>query len=94
MMAVASFTRLSPSITAMMRVGRCSRFRIAVTATASGGETIAPRMNAAAHGTPGTIACSTTATATVVKITRPTASMPIGRRWARKSCQRSNKAAR
>ena len=83
--AVASFTRLSPSRIVTMRRGTPSRRTIEVAATASGGETIAPKANAAAHGRSGTRYLSTAATITVVKITSPTERSRIGRRFALKS---------
>ena len=58
---------------------------IAVAAIGSVGETTAPSTNAAAHGRPGTISCATTATTTIVRSTRPIASSPTGRKFARKS---------
>ena len=82
---VASFTRLSPSRIVTIRRGRRTRRAIAVAATASGGETMAPRTRAAGHGTPGTRATTTAATAAVVATTRPTARSVIEKRFARKS---------
>ena len=58
---------------------------MAVAATASGGDTIAPRTNAAGQPRPGTIACATAATPAVVASTRPTARRVMGRRFAWKS---------
>ena len=49
---------------------------IAVAAIGSVGETTAPRTNAAAHGSPGTISCATTATTTIVRSTRPDREQP------------------
>jgi hypothetical protein len=66
---------------------------IAVAATASGGDTIAPSANAAAHGIPGTAPCATSATAQVVSSTSPVASSEIGRRLALKSRQLVSSAA-
>ena len=89
----ASFTRLSPSSTTTMRRGMFRRDRIAVAATASGGETMAPNTNATAQGMPGMRNFSVAPTASVVTMTRPMASMPIGRRLALKSRQDVSKAA-
>ena len=72
----------------MMVTRRCgipSRSAMATDATASVGETMAPRVNATAHGNPGSAAWATAPTASVVANTRPTASSPIGRRLALKS---------
>ena len=66
---------------------------IAVAAIGSVGETTAPSTNAAAHGSPGTIACATTATTTIVRRTRPTASSPTGRRFERRSRSEVKNAA-
>ena len=60
---------------------------MAVAATTSGGATIAPRTKATGQEKPAMTVCATTATATVVKNTHPTARSPIGRRLARKSRQ-------
>ena len=54
-------------------------------ATGSVGPTMAPSANAAAHGMPGTAACTATATATMVNSTSPIADMAIGRMFARRS---------
>ena len=64
-----------------------------VAATASVGETIAPRTKAAAQGRPGMSACATAAIPAVVVRTRPTASRAIGRRLATKSRQEVNQPA-
>ena len=77
--AVASLTRLSPSSTVATRPGTPSRPMIAVVATASGGETMAPRTNASGHPSPGTTQCAAAATAAVVASTRPTANSEMGR---------------
>src|SRR5687768_1872564 len=71
----------------VMRRGTRRRSVMAVAATASGGETMAPRTKAAARGRPGTRAVATRATAAVVKRTRPTARRVMGRRLARKCRQ-------
>src|SRR4051812_35013610 len=62
----------------MTRRGTGNRDTIAVAATASGGETIAPKATAAAQGIPGKRTRATIATAAVVTSTRPTASAPMG----------------
>ncbi len=82
--ALASFTRLSPSMMTISRRGTPSRLAMALAATGSVGETIAPSTTADAHGRPATW-CMTTATTAVVAMTRPIASRPIGRRFARRS---------
>ena len=56
----------------------------AVAATASGGETIAPSVNAAASGRSGSTACTANPTTSVVNSTSPTDSSPIGRMFCRK----------
>ena len=58
---------------------------IAVAAIGSVGETTAPSTNAAAPGHVVDRVWATTATATVVAITSPIASRPIGRTFARSS---------
>ena len=67
-------------------------FEHAVAATASGGETIAPKAKAAAHGKPGTKAWAIQPTANVVIKTKPMARRRIGRRFWRKSRQEVVKA--
>ena len=89
----ASFTRLSPSIRVTIRRGTFMRDMIAVAATASGGETMAPNANATAQGSSGTSHLSVAATATVVAMTRPTARSEIEPRFARKSRQDVKSAA-
>jgi hypothetical protein len=89
-----SFTRLSPSKTAIMRRGIFMRCSTAVAAMASGGETIAPRISAAAQGSLGINECATQATATVVVSTSPKACSAIGRRFRRKSRHDVKNAAR
>ncbi len=69
----------------MARCGIRSCRNTAPAATASGGDTIAPRATAAAQLMPGTAACATSATTAVVTSTSPIASSEIGRRFARKS---------
>ncbi len=56
-----------------MRRGIAIRSKIASAATASGGETIAPSVNASGHVNSGTVKCTTAATTAIVKITKPTA---------------------
>src|SRR3712207_1900436 len=91
--ADASFTRLSPSSTAITRRGTGSRDTIAVAATASGGETIAPRATATAQGSPGRRARAATATAAEVASTSPTARRVIGRMFALNSRSEVKNAA-
>jgi hypothetical protein len=67
------------------RCGAPRRWAIAVDATASVGETMAPNTNAAAQEKLGRTAWATTATMSVVAITSPMASRLIGRRLKRKS---------
>ena len=62
----------------MTRRGTGSRDTIAVAATASGGEMIAPTANATAHGIPGIRVCAATATAIAVTSTSPIARSEIG----------------
>src|SRR5262245_54133378 len=64
-----------------------SRRVTAATATASGGDTIAPSTKADGQGSAGTSACATAATAAIVTRTRPTESSEIERRCHRKSRQ-------
>ncbi len=58
---------------------------MALAATASGGDTIAPSATAAGQLNPGMTKRATAATTAVVASTSPTASRVIGRRLARKS---------
>ena len=83
--AVASLSSDSPSSTVTMRRGRPIRRPTAVAATASGGATTAPIARAPGQPTPGSSACTSTPTPTVVKTTRPTESSRIERRLALKS---------
>src|ERR671934_3051731 len=83
--AVPSFTRLSPSITAITRRGTPSRLAIDVAAIGSVGETTAPSTNAAFHEKSSIVQCATAATVTVVTTTRPTASRLIGLAFCRRS---------
>ena len=66
---------------------------IAVAASGSVGDTIAPSANAAAHGSPAIAACATTATSTVVTSTSPTALRVIARMSARRSRSEEKYAA-
>jgi hypothetical protein len=90
--AVPSLMRLSPSRIVTIRRGAPRRPAIAVAATGSVGETIAPSTNAAAHGRPMT-ACATTATVTIVSSTRAIDRDAIGLRFARRSRGEEKKAA-
>src|SRR6185312_16407031 len=83
--AVPSFTRLSPSITAITRRGTPSRLAIDVAAIGSVGETTAPSTNAAFHENPPIHQCAAAATVRVVTATRPTASRLIGAAFWRRS---------
>jgi hypothetical protein len=91
--AVASLISDSPSTTMTTRRGTPMRLAIAVAATGSVGETIAPRTNAAAHDMSGTTACTHTATATHVMSTRPTDSSEIGATLRRRSRSEAKNAA-
>ena len=62
-----------------MRLGSCILRAIDKGATASGGETIAPRTNPTGHDRPSS-QCVAAAAATVVNTTQPMASSAIGRR--------------
>ena len=86
-----SLTRLSPSISETIRRGAPSREVISVAASASVGETIAPRVKATAQGRP-IQACATTATAAMVVATSPKASSVIGRLFWRRSRSEVKKA--
>jgi hypothetical protein len=66
---------------------------MAVAASGSVGDTIAPSANAAAHGSPATSAWATTATAVMVTSTSPTASSVIGRALAHRSRGEEKNAA-
>ncbi len=81
--AVASLPRLSPLRMVIMRRGSPSRLPTVSAETASGGATIAPSTNPAGSVRPGTTHQATKPTTTVVNATSPTASSPIGRRFAR-----------
>ena len=83
--AVASLTRLSPSMMVTRRRGTPSFLMTAAAADASGGETIAPSRNAAGHEMPRPKARTVTATSVVVNRTRPNASRKMGRRFRLKS---------
>ena len=83
--AVASLNRASPSISVRMILGVPSLRKTAVAARASVGPTIAPRVNAAAQLSPGTSACATSATTTIVNSTRPMERRTSGTTFARRS---------
>src|SRR5437762_13747291 len=83
--AVASFRRLSPSRIDTTRLGTARRWAIAVAATASGGETIAPRAAASGQDMPGTNAIAMTATTPALTATRPIASELMFFRFVLKS---------
>ncbi len=85
MRADASLIRLSPSRIVTTRDGTPSRRKTAVAATASGGATIAPSVNAGAPASSGMSHETTTPTTTVVNSTSPIASRPIGRALALRS---------
>ncbi len=57
----------------------------AIAATGSGGETMAPSVNAAAQVNSGVSACATTATAAMVRSTSSVPNRRMGQRFARKS---------
>ena len=78
--------RLSPSTIDTSRRGTPKRRAIAVAAMGSVGETIAPSTNAELQERPSIAACATAATTTVVTITSPTESRPIGRMFSFSSC--------
>ena len=84
---VESLTRLSPSRMVMSRRGSFSLWAMAAAATASGGETMAPRTKQDGHPIPGTMACTAAATTVVVARTRPTARREMETMFARKSRQ-------
>ena len=68
-----------------MRRGTARRWAIAVAATASGGETIAPRAIASGHVIPGTSPIAIAATTPALTATSPTASELMFLRFVRKS---------
>ncbi len=78
-------------MSARRRLGRPSRWPIAVAAVGSVGETIAPSTKAPAQLSPS-VSCATTAIATIVVRTSPTASSPIGFTLARNSRNDEKKA--
>ena len=80
-------SRLSPSSTVTMRLGRRKSFSTEVAATASGGATMAPSATAAAQGRSGTRSLAVTAMTEAVNSTAPSASSRIGRRLNRKAGQ-------
>ena len=68
-----------------MRCGSGAERSTVVAADASGGATMAPRAIAAAHGSDGTSACATQATAAVVVATATSTSAAIGSQFSRRS---------
>ena len=70
--AVPSLSMLSPVMTVSSRLGRCSRRPMLAVVTASVGARIAPRVIAAASGSPGTSSRAAPPTTTAVNRTRPT----------------------
>ncbi len=78
---------------AISRRGSPSRWAIAVAAVGSVGETIAPSTKAVGQVSSGMTAWATTATATVVASTRPTARVEIEPAFARSSRSGVKKAA-
>ena len=83
----------SPSTIVTIRRGIPTRPAIAVAATGSVGETIAPRTKAAGQDIPSITACATTATASAVASTSPIESIPIGRMFWRRSLRLVKKLA-
>src|SRR4029077_268185 len=84
--AVASLASPSPSRMTRIRFGSRSLRAIESGATASGGETIAPRANPTGHENPRS-QCAAAAAVTVVNTTQPMASNEIGRKLKRNSRQ-------
>ena len=72
-------------MTATSRRGTPRRRAIAVAASGSVGETIAPSAKAAAQGSPSIVACATTATASIVSSTSPIALSVMPRAFRRRS---------
>ena len=70
--AVPSLSMLSPVMTVSSRLGRCSCRPMLAVVTASVGARIAPRVSAAASGSPGTSSWAAPPTTTAVNSTRPT----------------------
>ncbi len=93
MIAVASLMSDSPSTTVTTRRGTPIRSAIAVTATGSVGETIAPSTNAAGQDMSGTTAWRQTATATQVSSTSPTDRSEIDPTLRRRSRSEAKNAA-
>lgn len=91
--AAPSLIRLSPSRIVTIRGGAPSRCITAVAATGSVGDTAAPNASAAAQPTSGTSAWTVAATATVVTVVSPNASVKIGTASARASRGAVKKAA-
>ena len=88
-----SLIRLSPSTIVITRRGAPWARAIAVAASGSVGETIAPRVKAAPQLIPSISAWATSATPAAVRITRPTASIEMARRFAFRSRSEEKKAA-
>src|ERR1700678_36004 len=84
--AVASLASPSPSRIMSRRLGTRSLRAIAIGATASGGDTIAPKTNPTGQGRPNRRWVAV-AVAAVVNRTEPTASNEMGRRLKRNSRQ-------
>ena len=87
-----SLISASPSTIVTIRPGTPSRRAIAVAATGSVGETIAPSTNASAQPK-SSASWATTATTTIVASTSPIASSEIGRTLRRSSRSGVKKAA-
>ncbi len=90
--AVASLRSDSPSRIVVMERGRPIRRATAVAATASGGETMAPRATASANGM-GSSSQATTPTPSAVKRTSPTDRLRILARKVRMSMSELDRAA-
>src|ERR1700756_3693997 len=89
----ASLIRLSPSSMAVILLGTFSCCNTLVAAIASGGEIIAPSRKPRGKEKPGITACAVKATAVAVNITKPNASIKMGRRNFQKSFQEVFQAA-
>lgn len=83
--AVASLNSPSPSMSLTSRRGTSSRCMMAVAATGSVGDTIAPRTNAVCQAMPGITKCAAHATADIVTRTKTTEFIVKPRRLLRKS---------
>ncbi len=82
--AVPSFSMLSPVMIVSSRRGRCRRRPMLAADTASVGARIAPRVSAAASGSPGTARRTAHATTAAVNSTRPTESRVSDRTLSRR----------